>query len=193
MNVWDLPQSIEVSGLTYRIRTDYRAVIDVLTAFSDKDTMGDTPEETNAIRLTIMLRIMMIDKVPKEHIQEACDKLVEFIDMGADNTKPQPRLMDWEQDAQLIIPAVNRVMGREVRAMDYCHWWTFLSSYMEIGECSFTHILNIRQKRAKGKKLEKWELEYIRDNPNVLLRAKMSADDKAQREKERAEIEKIFG
>ena len=102
--------------------------------------------------------------------------------------------MDWEQDATLIIPAVNRVVGREIRADKYMHWWTFLSSYMEIGECTFTHILSIRQKRATGKKLEKWEQDYIRDNKDVvLLKNKLTEQEKREREEDEKALKELLG
>ena len=102
--------------------------------------------------------------------------------------------MDWEQDATLIIAAVNRVVGREIRADKYMHWWTFLSAYMEIGECTFTHILSIRQKRATGKKLEKWEQDYIRDNKDVvLLKDKLTEQEKREREEDEKALKELLG
>ena len=35
---------------------------------------------------------------------------------------------------------------------------------MEIGECTFATIVSIRAKKQKGKKLEKWEEEFYREN-----------------------------
>ena len=42
--------------------------------------------------------------------------------------RKKPHTMDWEQDGAVIIPSVNRVLGREIRAMQYLHWWTFFGS-----------------------------------------------------------------
>lgn len=139
MNLWELPTSVTANGHEYPIRTDYRAVLDVLTALSDKDMTGDTPAETNYIQSEIIRQIMFEDpdSIPDEDLEDAFKGVAEFIDMGVEKTdKPSPRVMDWEQDATLIIPAVNRVVGREIRADKYMHWWTFLSAYMEIGECT---------------------------------------------------------
>jgi len=187
MNVWELPQSIEVAGTEYEIRTDYRAVLDILCAFADPDLENDEKWE-------ICLSILFVDfeDMPRAHYLEASRKARAFIDMGQiqDDKKVQPRLMDWEQDAQLIVPAVNKVIGQEVRAIKYMHWWTFLSAYMEIGECSYSHILNIRQKKAKGKPLEKWEQEYIRENKDiVLLKDKLTEEEIAEQQL----LEEIFG
>ena len=196
VNHWELPTSISVNNTEYAIRTDYRAVMDLLTAFSDKEMLGDSEEETNIIRALLVLNILFIDEVKPEDQNEAIKKAIEFIDMGIESSRDvkKPTLMDWEQDAPLIIPAINKVLGREIRADKYMHWWTFLSAYMEIGECSFTHIINIRDKKAKGKKLEKWELEYIQEHKEiVLLREKLNEKEQLEREAEKNAVNELLG
>ena len=95
--------------------------------------------------------------------------------------------MDWEQDISLIIPPVNKVLGQEIRAMEYLHWWTFLGAYMEIGECTFNTFVGIRDKKIKGKKLDKWEEEIYRNNYKK-IDLKKRYDDNLQ-----AEIDEILG
>ncbi len=62
--------------------------------------------------------------------------------------------------------------------------------FMEIEEGTFSMVLGIRQKIAKGKKLEKWEEEFYRNN-------KALCDIKARyTQEEHEEIEylnQIFG
>lgn len=180
---YGLPTSLTVGGVGYSIRTDYRAILDILIAQTD-------PELDASCKTLVMLQILYEDwkSIPGEYLQEAIDKAVEFIDCGqADDGKKNPRLMDWEQDASMIIPAVNKAAHTEIRAVPYMHWWTFFSYFMETGECLFSSVVHIRQKRAKHKKLEKWEEEYYRENKAIIdLKTKLSEDE--QREKE--EIEK---
>ena len=89
----------------------------------------------------------------------------------------------------IIIPAANRVLGQEVRAMPYLHWWTFLGAYMEIGDSLFSTVLGLRQKRAKGKKLEKYEQEFYKENRALVdLRKKETPADSARWE----ELQKLF-
>ena len=76
--------------------------------------------------------------------------------------------MDWQQDFSLIVAPVNRVLGKEIRSLDYLHWWTFIGAYQEIGDCTFAQIVNIRQKKAHGKKLDKAEQEYYKKNRNLI-------------------------
>lgn len=197
MNLWELPKSVWANGHEYSIRTDFRAVLDLLTALSDKDMQGQNEREKNYIRCELIRRIMFEepDELLPEDMQEAFNGVVKFIDMEIEpSDKKSPRVMDWEQDATLIIPAVNRVIGHEVRVDSYMHWWTFLSAYMEIGECSFSHILSIRQKIATGKKLEKWELDFLKENKNlVLLKDKLTEEERKQREAEEQALKDLLG
>lgn len=183
MNAYGIPTSLTVGGVGYAIRTDYRAVIDILIAQAD-------PELDQGSRTLVMLQILYEDwkNIPPEHLQEAIDKAVDFIDCGQkESGKKSPRLMDWEQDAFLIIPAVNKAAHTEIRALPYMHWWTFFSYFMETGESLFSSVVHIRQKRAKNKKLEKWEEEYYRENKDLIdLHAKLTEEE----QKEKEEIEK---
>jgi len=193
---WSYPKSIVVNGNDYPIRTDFRVVKDLLIALSDKDMQGETEEETSIIRTMLILEIMVPDyeKVKSSDIEKLVKGIIEFVDMGIEPSKNNVRIMDWEQDAGLIIPAVNRVIGKEIRAESYVHWWTFLSAYLEIGECTFSHIIEIRSKKAKGKKLEKWEQEYISENKNVvLLKEKLSEEEKEDLDKFKNELNDLLG
>jgi len=92
--------------------------------------------------------------------------------------------MDWEQDENILFPAINKVAGFETRSIEYLHWWTFLGYYMEISEGVFSHVLSIRMKKAKGKKLEKWEREFWSSNKSIcVLREKISEEEKAERDR----------
>ena len=92
--------------------------------------------------------------------------------------------MDWEQDAPIIIPAVNKVMGKEVRLIPYLHWWTFMGAYMEIGDSLFNQVLSIRQKKKSGEHLEKWENKFYQDN-KALCDLKEKYTDAELKEQER--------
>lgn len=174
-NAYALPTSIEINGIEYKIRTDFRAILDILIACED-------PDLTDYEKQEVMCDILYVasESIPLSDYQEACEKASEFIDCGSSaEGKKSPRLIDWEQDAGIIVPAVNKVAGKEIRALEYMHWWTFLSFFMEIGDGLFSQVLSIRQKKAKRKKLDKWEREFERENSSIVkLKEKMSEDDK---------------
>lgn len=170
LNAWEFPTSLNIGGRDFEIRTDYRAVLDLLTALNDPDLTDSDPNITSYMQSQVILQIMFpqCDDIPTEHIQEALDKVTEFIDMGIKEERKKPKTMDWEKDASVIIPAINKVLNREIRAEKHLHWWTFLGAYMEIGESLFSSIVNVRQKKAKGKKLEKWEQEFYNENKSLI-------------------------
>lgn len=183
MNAWELPTTLSVGGKAWKIRTDFRAVLDILKYFND-------PEYESDERLEICLDILYenYESMPVSSKREALEKAFEFIDMGLkDDGKQKPHTMDWEQDAAVIIPSVNRVLGREIRSLEYMHWWTFLGAYMEIGESLFSEIIGIRIKKSKGKKLEKWEQEFYRDNRTLIdLKSKYTETEKEEQERLKA-------
>lgn len=171
MDRWSFPTSLNIGGVDYAIRTNYGAVLDLFIALNDPDCVGDTEEETNYIHSMMILQIMFpdCDSIPSENWQEAINKVCEFIDAGISDKKNSPKTMDWEKDAPIIIPEINKVLGYEVRdpAIN-THWWTFLGAYMGIGESLFSNIVRIRYKKSKGKKLDKQEQEFYKENKHLI-------------------------
>lgn len=169
-SAWDFPTSLNIGGVDYEIRTDYRAVLDLFTALSDPELTDEDEQVTAYMQNRVILEIMFpqCDDIPLEHMQEALEKVTEFIDMGISDDRKKPKTMDWGQDAPILIPAINRVLNCEIRAQKHIHWWTFLGAYMEIGESLFSNIVHIRQKKASGKKLEKWEQDFYNDNKSLI-------------------------
>lgn len=186
MDGWRLPTSLSVGGADYPIRTDFRDALYLMGIFADPDY---EPDEKAAV----CLRVLFIrwEDIPADRRTQALEAATDFLDGGvpAGDRRGSPRLVDWQTDGPIIIPAVNKVLGQEIRAMPYLHWWTFLGAYMEIGDCLFSTVLGLRQKRAKGRKLEKYEQEFCRDNRALVeMRKKPTAEDKARRD----ELRKLF-
>lgn len=190
MSAWDLPKTINIGGVDRPIRWWYGAILDILAIFNNPDYEPDEQWE-------VALRIFYedFDEIQLSCLEECAVKLKEFIDVGTENTDTHaPALMDWEQDANMIFPAINRVMGREVRGDNTIHWWTFIGAYMEIGESLFSSVLNIRSKKAKGKKLEKQEREFERDNRAIItLKKHKSEAEIAKEEADRKALEELLG
>lgn len=184
--IGELPTQIEIAGEMYSIRTDFRDIIKILCAFSD-------PELENEEKVYVCLFILYEDfeSISKNDYEEAFQKAVSFIDQGSqENNRRSPRLMDWEQDENIMFPAINKVAGFEVRGSKYIHWWTFLGYYMEISEGMFSQILALRSKRAKGKKLEKWEREFWNSNKSIcVLKPKLTKEEKLEIE----QLNKLLG
>lgn len=164
MNAYHLPTSLTIGEVEHPINYGWQNIIDILSDFNN-------PDLSKPVQVASMLRKLFKNwqDIPMEHTQEAIEKACQFLDCGkTPDDRTHPRVMDWEQDAELIIPAVNQVAGREIRLDPGIHWWTFFGWYMSIGDGLFASVLRIRSKKAKGKKLEKWEEEFYQDNKKLI-------------------------
>lgn len=159
-----LPMSVELSGKEYPIRTDYRDILNLCVALSDPELS----QEDKAI-VSLVAFYPTIDEMPETDYEEAIEECFRFINAGQEEEQKQsPKLVDWEQDFQYIVSPINRVIGKEIRSVEYLHWWTFLSAYYEIGDCLFAQIVRIRDAQARGKKLSKEDREWARKNANLV-------------------------
>ena len=157
MNAWSLPTSAVIGGTQYGINADFRNILEVLNCLSDES-------RPLYVRQQMAFSLFYDGVIPYEYQNEAGKVLAEFVDYEIPSGKHSPKLIDWEQDAQMIIADVNKVAGKEVRTAPFVHWWTFLSYFYAIGEGQLSTVVSIRAKKKKGKCLEKWEQEFYREN-----------------------------
>lgn len=174
---YELPESVVIDGKAYAVckRGDWRMILDVIAALTD-------PDLTDGERLTAALTIFYGAQEIPPNLPEAIRRMSWFIDGGEETSanKQPPRLMDWEQDLRLIVAPVSRIIGSDIRSLPYLHWWSFLSAYMEIGDCTFATVVSIRGKQNKGKTLEKWERDYLREHADIVrLKQKNSCAEQA--------------
>jgi len=167
---YTLPTQVNIDGIDYNIRSDWRVALEIIEVLNDADLKY--AEKAEAVL------IMFYEDMPT-NIAEALKKCFEFLDMGETQKKKSPRLIDWEKDFKYIVAPVNRVLGYEVRSVQYLHWWTFLSAYMEIGgDCVLSQIVSMRDKLARGTKLEKHEREWLRKNGDIVhLKTQMTSTE----------------
>lgn len=183
MNLWGLPQTAVIGGVEYQLNTDYRQIFEIFEYLND-------PNRPDWLRWQIAIALFFEGDIPEEHQSEAMQYLADFIACGEEQSAPGPKLLDWEQDAQIIAADINKVAGTEIRALPQLHWWTFLSYFRAIGEGQLSTVVSIREKLRTGKKLEQWEQEYYRKNPERIdLKVPYSADEQAELD----EIERLLG
>lgn len=166
-----LPKSVVIGGRDFPIRYDYRVILDIFEAMND-------PELTDQERALAVLQMFYMDFDAIEDYEAAIRECFWFINGGKyeESSRKKPRLVAWEQDFPYIAAPINRVLGYEIRAVEYdpetntggLHWWTFLSAYMEIGDCLFAQVVGIRSKKARGKKLDASDQEFYRRNRDLV-------------------------
>ena len=164
--IGELPTTLNINDIERPINSDYRIALLIFQALND--------DELSAREKSLaLLELLYTDweEIPPSDYETAIKKAAWYLDGGKiqeDNGNNKP-VMDWEQDEQLIFSAVNKSAGKETRAVEYMHWWTFLAYFNEIDEKSlFTQVVQIRQKRNKGKKLEKWEEEFYKKHKKMI-------------------------
>ena len=168
---YGLPKSVEINDQNFSIRYDFRVILTIFEVLDDEE-LSDEERAYTALKLFFV----DFDNIPD--YDAAIGKMFWFINGGKtpDDKKKEPELVDWEKDFQLIVSPINRVLGREVRESEYdadansggIHWFTFLSAYMEIGDCLFAQVIRIRELKAKGRALDKSDREFYRRNKDVV-------------------------
>ncbi len=166
---YSLPTSIQTERASFKIREkgDFRMVLDCFSALNDTE-LSDTERLYSALIIFYADFNSISDMPENETLAELIKQMFAFFNQGeaamTSNTQ-NIKVIDWEQDANLIASAINSVVGKDIRGVDYMHWWTFLSYFMAVGECPLATVSSIRYKLAKGKKLEDNERQYKLDNP----------------------------
>ena len=156
-----LPKSLEIGETEYKIRSDFRVALLIFEAFNDSEL-----NDMEKIQVCIEC---LYETIPSD-TENAYKKSIWFLD-GGDIPKSRQnhkKVFDWKQDESIIFSAINKSAGFETRSAEYIHWWTFLGYFSEIGEGLFSQIVNIRTKKAKGKKLEKWEREFYNEHRELI-------------------------
>lgn len=194
-----LPDSLEVGGIDYPIRSDYRNVLQVFEAFKD-------PELESLDKWIVAIFNIFSDFECEEDVLQAADngfdvneaseRIAWFIsaDSMTEKEKSLP-IYDWVQDEQMIFSAVNKVYGGgEVRNEEYMHWWTFIGYFNEIGEGVFSFIVSIRDKINKGKNLEKHEQEFYNKNRSLVdLTSRLTKEEQEKEDEYNALIYEVIG
>ena len=179
--VQGLPKALMVNGREEPIRWEYTAVLDAIAAMNDPDL-----EKEEKAYTCLFIIYENFEDFGQEDYAPAFEEMIKFFNVGdaeEDERRSRKKTVDFEQDYNLLIPAINKVAGEEIRARDDVHWWTFMSWFMEIGECTYSTVLTIRNKMSKGKPLEKWEQEWWNKNKDICkIRKRYTEEEKAQQD-----------
>lgn len=175
--VTSLPLGAEIGGVffPFRNRCDFATVLDAIAALNDSEL---SEEE----RLRCALFIFYEDLSGCADLATAAEVMLRVAgcsDVCAVPAVGGAPLMSWEKDFDLIVPAVNRVLCREVRDCSvYTHWYTFVGAYLEIGDCMFANVVSVRKKLRDGVKPDASDLRFIADFPDLVrLPDSLSPDD----------------
>lgn len=165
--MYEIPTSITVDGREFKIRNngDFRVILDCFQALADIELSAR--ERLLASLIIFYEDFDVIENYDNIDLEKLVSGMYNFFNCGSDNvgTQSNKKLIDWEQDEQLICSAVNKVANKEIRLEPYIHWWTFMGYFTAIGDSPISTIISIRDKIVSGKKLEKYERQYRNNNP----------------------------
>ena len=183
--MYDIPVSVQIGEDTYNIRNkgDFRMVLDCFAALDDEQL---TEQERILASVIIFYEDMhsVEDTNKFSDYNTAVTEMFKFFNCGQEESpgaSTNYKLIDWQSDSQLVSSAINNVAGKEIRAEKYIHWWTFMGYYLAVGESALATVVNIRSKIVKGKKLEKYEQEFKKNNPQYF---RWNSKTLAQREQD---------
>lgn len=180
-----LPEELTINGKEYPINTDYRIALIIMEACGDENL-------TEYDKALIIIENLYEHPEEIEDYEEALKQAGWYLDGGRvyQNNSSSKQIISWTQDEPYIFSAVNKVAGREIRADEHMHWWTFLGLFQEIGEGTLSTIINIRNKLNKGKKLDKVEEEYYKENREMIVIHRQKTEEEKEKENE---LEKKLG
>lgn len=156
-----LPKSVEINGVECTFKSDYRDILYLFEILSDPDLLQQEA-------VTLACENFYDTDYYMNDLNTAITEMFSFMSCGDNGSKgsmhPGERLYDWDKDFNIIIAPINRILGYDVRGVEYLHWWTFMSAFMEIGECTFSTYVSIRRKLHRGIKLEKYEEKIYKEH-----------------------------
>jgi len=179
--MYEIPTSITIDGRIFQIRNngDYRVILDCFKALEDEEL--EASERLLASLIIFYEDFNSIEDVYSiDDLSKLVSEMFKFFNCGNESmgTKVNHSIIDWEQDSQLVCSAINKVANKEIRSEKYIHWWTFMGYYIAIGDSPLSTILGIRNKILSNKKLEKYEQQFRRNNPQYFVWNSRSMQEK---------------
>lgn len=155
-----LPESwSDEAGNTYEMDTDFRIGIQICLVQDDEDL--------SEVEKTLTIRSLMFPGAAPEG--EDLEKAVQFFLSGWSHDKPgkkeKERLMDFDVDQWRIYAAFKQQYGIDI-SRERMHWWEFMGLLSSLNECSYTRVIDIRQKKFKPK-MSKEERKSLREAKDI--------------------------
>ena len=179
--MYNIPTSITIQDKSFGIRNkgDYRVVLDCFSALNDTELSEQ--ERMIACLIIFYEDLNSVDDIEKlSDVEQAIKEMYRFFNCGEEDSigaKFNYRLIDWDKDSQMISAAINKVANTEIRLAPYIHWWTFMGYYTAVGDSLLSQVVSIRHKIVTNKKLEKYEQDFKRDNPQYFVWNHKSIED----------------
>ena len=175
-----LPQTVEVDGAEYEINSDFRTAIRFALLMQDQSV--DVLE-----KVELSLRMFYKNYVPADPM-DAINAISRFYSRKEDGDteeqeekeeRPEPRVFDFEIDADYIYAAFLEQYGIDLTKEDF-HWWKFKALFAGLSE-------NTEFMKIIGYRTAKITKDMSKEQKNRLLRLKKIyalPDNRTEEEKE---------
>ena len=175
------PTKALIDGRVYELNTDFRSCLKIILAFEDDELLDFEKAE-------IMLRNLYGENIPK-NTDEAIRKAIYFLDCGEEDdekkvgTSNSTRLYSFTKDAKYIYSAIKQTHGIDLESIEYLHWWKFVYLFLDLNpECFFCKIIDLRNKKKKGKLSKEEKRLYIQLYDILELNNKPKFTEEEQKE-----------
>lgn len=175
------PTKALIDGKVYELNTDFRNCLKIILAFEDDELLDFEKAE-------IMLRNLYGENIPK-NTDEAIRKAIYFLDCGEEDeekkvgTSNSTRLYSFTKDAKYIYSAIKQTHGIDLESIEYLHWWKFVYLFLDLNpECFFCKIIDLRNKKKKGKLSKEEKRLYIQLYDILELNNKPKFTEEEQKE-----------
>ena len=145
------PTKTIIDGKEYNLNTDFRNCLKIILAFEDEGLFESE-------KIEVMLTNLYGEDIPT-NVEKAVEKALLFLDCGETQEENKVgtrignnRLYSFSKDAKYIYSAIKQTHKIDLETIDYLHWWKFTYLFLDLNpECFFCKILDLRNKRKKGK------------------------------------------
>lgn len=175
------PTKALIDGKVYELNTDFRNCLKIILAFEDDELLDFEKAE-------IMLRNLYGENIPK-NTDEAIRKAIYFLDCGEEDeekkvgTSNSTRLYSFTKDAKYIYSAIKQTHGIDLENVEYLHWWKFVYLFLDLNpNCFFCKIIDLRNKKKKGKLSKEEKRLYIQLYDILELNNKPKFTEEEQKE-----------
>ncbi len=175
------PTKALIDGKVYELNTDFRNCLKIILAFEDDELLDFEKAE-------IMLRNLYGENIPK-NTDEAIRKAIYFLDCGEEDeekkvgTSNSTRLYSFTKDAKYIYSAIKQTHGIDLESIEYLHWWKFVYLFLDLNpNCFFCKIIDLRNKKKKGKLSKEEKRLYIQLYDILELNNKPKFTEEEQKE-----------
>lgn len=176
------PTKTIIDGKEYNLNTDFRTCLKIILAFEDDELLDYEKVE-------VMLKNLYGDDIPF-NTNEAIKKAVLFLDCGEQEKEKKvgtqdvsSRLYSFSKDAKYIYSAIKQTHNIDLETIEYLHWWKFVYLFLDLNpECFFCKIIDLRNKKKKGKLSKEERKLYIQlyDILELNNKPKFSEEEQAE-------------